>query len=207
MRIFGIDPGSARTGYGCVQTDGSRHRLVAFGSIAAPTGSSFPRKLQLIHQALAALIAEHRPDCIAIEDVFHARNVRSALKLGHARGVALLAAAEAGVPVAEYAPAEIKMAVVGYGRAEKRQMQHMVQMLLGLAEAPAPHDAADALAVAICHSHRAASPVAALTAALPPGARSWRDYRPQGARSRSGASGAPRATEPGRVQGPPPHKR
>mgnify|MGYP006146456269 CR=1 FL=1 len=93
MRIFGIDPGSTRTGYGCVQSDGSRHRLVCFGSISAPAGSTFPVKLKAIHSGLVALIAEHRPDFIAIEDLFHAKNVRSALKLGHARGVALLAAA------------------------------------------------------------------------------------------------------------------
>ena len=182
MKIFGIDPGSARTGYGCVQTDGSRHRLVTFGSISAPAGSAFPEKLQVIHRALVALIREHRPDCIAIEDVFHARNVRSALKLGHARGVALLAAMEAGVPIAEYSPAEIKQAVVGYGRAEKPQMQHMVQVLLGLAEAPSPHDAADALAVAICHSHRAGSVVSKLTERLGLSdsrrPKSWRQYRP-----------------------------
>ena len=181
MRIFGIDPGSARTGYGCVQTDGSRHRLIVFGSISAPAGSAFPEKLDAIHRALVALIAEHRPDCIAIEDLFHAKNVRSALKLGHARGVALLAAIQAGVPVAEYSPSEIKQAIVGYGRAEKRQMQHMVQLLLGLSEAPAPHDAADALAVAICHSHRISSPVARLAANLPRAPRSWREFRPAGA--------------------------
>jgi len=178
VRIFGIDPGSTRTGYGCVQTDGSRHRLVICGSISAPAGSAFPLRLQVIHRELGALIRAHRPDCIAIEDVFHARNVRSALKLGHARGVALLAAMEAGVPIAEYSPAEIKQAVVGYGRAEKHQMQHMVQMLLGLETAPAPHDAADALAVAICHSHRASSAVAALTAELPRAPKSWRAFRP-----------------------------
>ena len=178
MKIFGIDPGSARTGYGCVQTDGSRHRLVTFGSISAPAGSAFPQKLQVIHRELVALIHEHRPDCIAIEDVFHARNVRSALKLGHARGVALLAAMEAGVPIAEYSPSEIKQAVVGYGRAEKPQMQHMVRVLLGLDEAPTPHDAADALAVALCHSHRAASIVSKLTADLPRAPKSWRQYRP-----------------------------
>jgi crossover junction endodeoxyribonuclease RuvC len=188
VRIFGIDPGSARTGYGCVQTEGSRHRLVAFGSISAPAGSAFPEKLDAIHRALVALIAEHRPDCIAIEDLFHARNVRSALKLGHARGVALLAAMQAGVPIAEYAPAEIKQAVVGYGRAEKGQIQQMVQLLLGLAEPPQPHDAADALAVAICHSHRVSSPVTRVAAeqraaASPRAAqpRSWRDFRPRSA--------------------------
>lgn len=180
MKIFGIDPGSARTGYGCVQTDGSRHRLVAFGSISAPAGSAFPEKLKVIHRELVILIADHRPDCIAIEDVFHARNVRSALKLGHARGVALLAAMEAGVPIAEYSPAEIKQAIVGYGRAEKQQMQHMVQMLLGLTQAPSPHDAADALAVALCHSHRASSIVSKMESELPAAARSWRQYRVAG---------------------------
>jgi len=178
VRIFGIDPGSTRTGYGCVQTDGSRHRLVICGSISAPAGSAFPLRLQVIHRELVALIRVHRPDCIAIEDVFHARNVRSALKLGHARGVALLAATEAGLPIAEYSPAEIKQAVVGYGRAEKHQMQHMVQMLLGLDTAPSPHDAADALAVAICHSHRASSVVAQLAGELPRAPKSWRAFRP-----------------------------
>jgi crossover junction endodeoxyribonuclease RuvC len=185
---------------------------VTFGSISAPAGSTFPVKLQVIHRALVALIHEHRPDCIAIEDVFHARNVRSALKLGHARGVALLAAMEAGVPIAEYSPSEIKQAVVGYGRAEKPQIQHMVQVLLGLAEAPTPHDAADALAVALCHSHRAGSVVSKLTERLGLSdsrrPKSWRQYRPEGgARERSGALGAPRATELGGVQGPPPPRK
>lgn len=178
MRIFGIDPGSVRTGYGCVQSDGNRHRLVCYGSIAAPAGAAFPDRLRTIHSGLVALIAEHRPDCVAIEDLFHARNVRSALRLGHARGVALLAAIEADLPIAEYAPAEIKQAVAAYGRAEKGQVQQMVQMLLGLSDVPSPHDAADALAVALCHAHRTASPVARLAAERPRGARSWRDWRP-----------------------------
>jgi crossover junction endodeoxyribonuclease RuvC len=177
--VFGIDPGSVRTGYGCVQSDGSRHRLVCFGAISSPAGSPFPLRLKAIHVGLVALIAEHRPDFIAIEDLFHAKNVRSALKLGHARGVALLAAMETGVPIAEYAPSEIKQAVVGYGRAEKSQVQHMVQMLLGLTEAPSPHDAADALAVALCHSARVSSPVATIAARLANGApKSWRDFKP-----------------------------
>ncbi len=179
MRIFGIDPGSVRTGYGCVQSDGSRHRLICFGTISSPADAAFPVRLKAIHVSLVALIAEHRPDFIAIEDLFHAKNVRSALKLGHARGVALLAAMEAGVPIAEYAPSEIKQAVVGYGRAEKRQVQHMVQMLLGLAEPPSPHDAADALAVALCHSARAASPVTRIAEKLAAGGpKSWRDFKP-----------------------------
>ncbi len=153
MRVFGIDPGSERTGYGCVETDGSRHHLVTCGAITARQTDAFPQRLARIHQQLALLIAEHRPDCVAIENLFHASNVRSALKLGHARGVAMLAAVEAGCPVIEYTPAEVKRAVVGYGRAEKHQVQQMIKLLLGLDRAPAPHDAADALAVAICHVH------------------------------------------------------
>jgi crossover junction endodeoxyribonuclease RuvC len=142
--IFGIDPGSERTGYGCVDSDGRRHRLVVCGTIASPVHSTFPERLTIIHAGLAALLAEHHPDCVAIENVFHAKNVRSALKLGHARGVALLAASGARVPIAEYTPAEIKRAVVGFGRAEKHQIGQMVKLLLGLEAPPAPHDAADA---------------------------------------------------------------
>jgi crossover junction endodeoxyribonuclease RuvC len=153
VRTFGIDPGSERTGYGCVESAGSRHRVVMCGAITTPPRASFPDKLLHIYRELATLIAECRPDCVAVENLFYAVNVRSALKLGHARGVAMLAAVEAGVPVMEYTPAEIKRAVVGYGRAEKQQVQHMVKLLLGLPAPPAPHDAADALAVAICHVH------------------------------------------------------
>lgn len=153
MRIFGIDPGSERTGYGCVETDGRVTRLVSCGAIVAAPADPFPQRLARIHRELLALLNGCGPDCVAIESLFHAVNVRSALKLGHTRGVAVLAAVEAGCPVAEYSPAEIKRAVVGYGRAEKHQVQHMVKLLLGLARAPSPHDAADALAVAICHLH------------------------------------------------------
>jgi crossover junction endodeoxyribonuclease RuvC len=153
VRVFGIDPGSERTGYGCVESDGSRHGIIACGAISTPASASFPEKLHQIHSRLAALLRECRPEAVAIENLFHAVNVRSALKLGHARGVAMLAAVEFGVPVFEYTPAEIKRAVVGYGRAEKPQVQHMVKLLLGLASVPSPHDAADALAVAICHVH------------------------------------------------------
>jgi len=181
VKIFGIDPGSDRTGYGCVESDGSRHRLVICGALTSAARTPFPERLLTIYDGLADLLERYRPDCVAIEDVFHARNVRSALTLGHARGVALVAATRAGVPVAAYAPAEIKRAVVGYGRAEKRQIQHMIRLLLGLDAAPTPHDAADALAVAICHLHHtgriadaAARPV---PARIVP--RRWRDYRPQ----------------------------
>jgi crossover junction endodeoxyribonuclease RuvC len=179
VKIFGIDPGSERTGYGCIETAGSRQHLVICGSLAAPAGATFPDRLKHIHAGLATLLARHRPDCVAVENIFHARNVRSALKLGHARGVALLAAAEAGLPVVEYTPAEIKRAVVGYGRAEKNQVQQMIKLLLGLDAAPSPHDVADALAVAICHVHTGTGIVAERAAAEKPrtNLRSWRQYR------------------------------
>ena len=180
MRTFGIDPGSERTGYGCVETDGSRHTIVVCGAITTPALAAFPDKLHQIHRRLTILLQESRPDAVAIENLFHAVNVRSALKLGHARGVAMLAAVEAGVPVFEYTPAEIKRAVVGYGRAEKPQVQHMVKLLLGLAAVPSPHDAADALAVAICHVH-ARPPASRVLGAVAPAksrATSWRTYRP-----------------------------
>ena len=187
MRIFGIDPGSERTGYGCVETDGRTPRLIICGAITAPADDPFPERLARIHRELISLLAGCTPDCVAIESLFHAVNVRSALKLGHARGVAVLAAVEAGCPVVEYSPAEVKRAVVGYGRAEKHQVQQMVQLLLGLAAPPSPHDAADALAIAICHLHSlppqirlkgdttSMDVVSGLSRTKP---RSWRQYRP-----------------------------
>jgi crossover junction endodeoxyribonuclease RuvC len=181
VKIFGIDPGSERTGYGCVEHSGSRHHLVLCGSLAAPAAATFPERLKHIHAGLTALLAECKPDCVAVETIFHARNVRSALKLGHARGVALLAASEAGLPVVEYAPTEIKRAVVGYGRAEKPQVQQMIKLLLGMDHAPSPHDVADALAVAICHLHSSTGTVAETIRhhRAPRGtARSWREFRP-----------------------------
>ena len=180
MKIFGIDPGSERTGYGCIEVIGSRHHLVICGSISAPARSTFPDKLQRIHSQLTLLLKKCQPESVAIENLFFSVNVRSALKLGHARGIALLAASEAGLPVAEYAPAEIKRAVVGYGRAEKDQVQQMIKLLLGLDLPPSPHDAADALAVAICHVHTATGIIAERAAAEKPATtmRSWRDYRP-----------------------------
>jgi crossover junction endodeoxyribonuclease RuvC len=179
VRVFGIDPGSDRTGYGCIDSDGRRHRLVLCGAIRAVATDTFPDKLAAIHATLTRILNECRPECVVIENLFYATNVRSALKLGHARGVAMLAAVEAGLPVIEYTPAEIKRAVVGYGRAEKPQVGQMVKLLLGLNSVPAPHDAADALAVAICHLHAGAR---AITAASPAGKgtpKSWRQYRPR----------------------------
>ena len=181
MRIFGIDPGSERTGYGCIDSLGGRHRLVASGILTAPSRSTFPERLHAIHTGLAALLERHRPECVAVENIFFAKNVRSALKLGHARGIALLAASEAAIPVVEYTPAEIKRSVVGYGRAEKQQVQAMMKLLLGLDAVPSPHDVADALAVAICHIHTSSNIIsrvadAGRTPSRP--ARSWRQYRP-----------------------------
>ncbi len=175
MRVFGIDPGSERTGYGCVDSDGRRHQLVRCGAVHAGAGATFPDQLSIIFRELTAVLAECRPECVAIENVFHAVNARSALKLGHARGVAMLAAIEAGVAVVEYTPAEIKRSVVGYGRAEKGQVAQMVKLLLGLDAIPKPHDATDALAVAICHLHNGVGAVAQKSVSSP---RSWRNYRP-----------------------------
>ena len=193
MRVFGIDPGSQRTGYGCIDSDGRRHRLVLCGAVRAGIGATFPDQLSIIYRSLSALLAEHRPECVVIESIFYAANARSALKLGHARGVAMLAAIETGVPVIEYTPAEIKRAVVGYGRAEKQQVGQMVKLLLGLDAVPTPHDAADALAIAICHLHRGktvsdtgrAKNLSKVSDRAPrkkravsDTVRSWRDYRP-----------------------------
>jgi crossover junction endodeoxyribonuclease RuvC len=179
--VFGIDPGSARTGYGCVESDGHRHRLVACGALTMPARAPFPDRLVAIHRGLADLLAAARPDCVAVENVFHASNARSALILGHARGVAVLAAREAGLPVVEYTPAEVKRAVVGYGRAEKLQVQQMVRLLLGLDVPPTPHDVADALAIAICHLH-SLGPIEAAAGRRGRAPASWRRYTPRVAR-------------------------
>lgn len=155
MRIFGVDPGSRVTGYGVISAEGSRLRCLDYGKIealAARGDNSLAVRLRRIHEALVQLIERHAPDAMAVEEVFHAVNVQSALKLGHARGVVLLAAAEAGIPVLEYSALAVKKSVVGYGRAEKSQVQMMVKTLLRLSQIPQPHDAADALAVAICHN-------------------------------------------------------
>jgi crossover junction endodeoxyribonuclease RuvC len=183
VRIFGIDPGSERTGYGCVETDGRRHHLVVCGAVIAPANDPFPQRLARIHQELSRLLVTCQPSCVAVESLFHAVNARTALKLGQARGVAILAAVEAGCDIVEYTPAEIKRAVVGYGRAEKHQVQQMTKLLLGLDAPPAPHDVADALAVAICHLHsmapsRVRTQLRAAAAGSRPVARSWRHYRP-----------------------------
>jgi crossover junction endodeoxyribonuclease RuvC len=154
MRICGIDPGSERTGFGIVDTDGSLHQAVLFGAIRTSPRRPFHERLLKIHRELSDILTREKPEVMAIEGVFYSANVQSALKLGHVRGVALLAAAQQKMKVVEYSPLEIKSSIVGYGRAEKSQVQAMVQFLLRLPEIPTPDDAADALAVAICHSNR-----------------------------------------------------
>jgi crossover junction endodeoxyribonuclease RuvC len=153
MRILGIDPGSESTGYGIIESDGSEHHPVVYGAIRTDIRSPFHERLLEIHRELTNLLESNGVDSVAVEEVFYAANVQSALKLGHARGVALLAAAGHGISLFEYSPLEIKNSIVGYGRAEKGQVQAMVKFLLKLHEIPTPDDAADALAVAICHAH------------------------------------------------------
>lgn len=155
---MGIDCGTEYTGFGVVEllADDSLQCRVC-GAIKLSPRESMASRLDRVFRELGGLIAEHQPEEVAIEEVFYSVNAKSALKLGQVRGVAMLAASTAGLKVAEYAPLSIKSAVVGYGRAEKAQVQHMVARLLGLAEVPEPADAADALAVAICHLHTAAT--------------------------------------------------
>ena len=158
MRVLGIDCGTECTGYGVVELCRNDTLMcLTCGAIRLSAREPLPSRLASIFRRLGEIIAEHQPDAVAIEDVFYAVNVKSALKLGQVRGVAMLAAATAGLEVAEYAPLSIKSAVVGYGKAEKQQVQHMVTRLLKLAEIPEPPDAADALAIAICHLHTSAT--------------------------------------------------
>jgi len=156
MRVLGIDCGSEITGYGVVeQTRQQTLEFVTAGAIRLRSDKTLPQRLGEVFTELCEVIHQHELTCVAIEDVFYAANAKSALKLGHVRGVAMLAAAHCGLSVAEYAPLAIKSAVVGYGRAEKSQVQEMVARLLRLERTPEPADIADALAIAICHIHTA----------------------------------------------------
>ncbi len=151
MLVLGIDPGTALCGYGLVRADGDEMSLVAYGAVSTPAKMPLAERLLQIHQELRDLIATHHPESAAVEKLFFSKNTRTALAVGHARGVVLLSAAEAGLPVYEYTPNEVKQAIVGYGGADKNQMQQMVRMLLHLDFVPEPDDAADAVAIAICH--------------------------------------------------------
>ena len=151
MRVIGVDPGSETTGYGVIDSDGRRYELVEYAGIRGPKHVSFAERLLAISRKLEEVIERLSPQACAVEDTFYAVNVKSALKLGQARGAVLVAAARAGIEVFEYSPLEIKSALVGYGRAEKQQVQEMVRVLLKLSTRPEPLDASDALAIAICH--------------------------------------------------------
>jgi crossover junction endodeoxyribonuclease RuvC len=155
--VLGIDPGTARTGYGVVTGSGPSLRALDHGCFETIDDRPLGARLLLIHEALVDLIETHRPEAMGIERLFFNRNVQTAFAVGQARGVALLAAAQHALPVFEYGPHEVKVAVTGYGRASKEQVQRMVQLLLGMTELPRPDDAADALAVAVCTLHAASS--------------------------------------------------
>ncbi|MFM8322631.1 MAG: crossover junction endodeoxyribonuclease RuvC [Chloroflexota bacterium] len=156
MLVIGVDPGTATTGYGVVRenADGSLS-MVAYGAIQTPAGAPMPERLLELHRQLSEILLLHRPQSGAVEKLFFARNVTNAITVGQGRGVALLVLAQAGVTIAEYTPMEVKQAVAGYGGAQKPQIQAMVKALLNLEQIPRPDDAADALAVAICHAHSA----------------------------------------------------
>jgi crossover junction endodeoxyribonuclease RuvC len=158
MRILGIDCGAERTGYGIIDSDGREHRLVTLGVIRARPNRPPERRLAEIARGLRAVIGQWGPEAAAIEEVFHGANVKTTLRLAHVRGAAMLTVAEAGLECGEYSPSEVKTSVVGYGRAEKSQVQMMVRSLLGLAREVESEDAADALAVAICHATRRLPP-------------------------------------------------
>lgn len=152
MRVLGVDPGTAITGYGVVDYDGAL-RLVECGAIVTPARMALPERLLAIHSDLSAVIHRCHPEAVAVEELFFSANVRTAMSVGHARGVVLLAAAQANLPIYHYKPSEVKQAVTGYGGATKRQIQEMVRMLLGMEAVLSPDDVADAVAIAICHAH------------------------------------------------------
>jgi crossover junction endodeoxyribonuclease RuvC len=155
MRVLGIDPGSETLGWGVVDGTGSKYLLVGYGTVRSNPREKFSKRLLNIYNGVAELMAEHSPDVLSVEDTFYAVNVGVALKLGQVRGTMLLLAEQRGIEIAEYAPRLVKQTVVGYGGAEKQQIQQMVKVLLGMETIPTPHDAADALAIAICHFHHA----------------------------------------------------
>ena len=185
MRVLGIDPAAAgKTGYGVIETDGRRFRTLHFGALAATrksAGDGFPARLEQIHRQIVKLVEEFHPDAVAIEGIFAALNVKTALKLAEVRGVVQLAAAHSNIPVHSYSPREIKASIAGYGHAGKLQMQQMVRALLNLREIPQPADAADALAVALCHiqSTEARARFDVATAPLPGRTNSHRPARIQ----------------------------
>ncbi len=153
MKVLGIDPGTATTGYGILEQVAGKAQLLEYGIINTAAKTSMPERLLKIQREMNRLLLEHKPDVVAVEEIFYFKNAKTIVTVAQGRGVILLTAAAAGIAVAEYTPLQVKQAVVGYGQAEKRQVQYMVQRLLNMKELPRPDDAADALAIAICHLH------------------------------------------------------
>jgi crossover junction endodeoxyribonuclease RuvC len=179
IRVLGVDPAAAgATGFAVVEVDGATARSLRFGALKFPARSAFGARLCEIHKFIAALVEEYSPDAVAVESVFTALNMSSALKLAEVRGVVLLAAAQASIPAHSYSPREVKASIAGYGAATKQQMQCMVKAQLGLCESPEPPDAADALAIALCHAHMA-NAKARMAAAMAPSGTSSRNSSPR----------------------------
>ena len=160
MIILGIDPGLATIGWGVVATDGVRHKALAYGSIITPAGIPTGTRLKMLYDELRAIISKYQPEVMAVEELFFNTNQTTGIRVAEARGVILLCAEQTGVKLAEYTPLQVKQSVVGYGRAEKKQVITLVTMMLGLKEPPKPDDTADALAIAICHAHSGGSRLA-----------------------------------------------
>ena len=161
MKILGIDPGYAIIGYGVLDYQNNHFTVIDYGAITTDAGVPFNRRLEIIFDELSALLEKHRPDAMSVEKVFYNNNAKTVIDVSQARGVIMLAAQKARVPVFEYTPLQVKQSVVGYGRAEKKQIQEMTKRILNLQEVPKPDDTADALAMAICHGHTGASQLGA----------------------------------------------
>lgn len=153
MRILGIDPGIATVGFGVIEFDNRKFETIEYGAVFSPSNESMPARLKMVYDDMSYIIDKFKPDEVAVEELFFNTNVKTAIAVGQARGVLILSAANRGIPVYEYTPLQVKQAVVGYGRAEKNQVQQMVKAILGLCDVPKPDDTADALAVAVCHAH------------------------------------------------------
>ncbi len=154
MRILGVDPGTLALGYGIIEKKGQAMRVLDYGCLKMTSRQAFPARLKAIYDEISRLVVTFKPDQFAVESLFYAKNPKVAIKMGHARGVVIVAAANQNIPTSEYAPREIKQSVVGNGGASKEQVQRMLKQILGLPEVPEPLDASDALAVAVCHLHR-----------------------------------------------------
>lgn len=157
MRILGIDPGYATTGFGLIEAEAGQYRLLQYGTITTPTDMTFPQRLEMLYDDMVRLIASTNPDAIAVEELFWGRNITTGIGVSHGRGVILLASAKSGVPIYEYTPMQVKQAVVGYGKAEKSQVMDMTRRILKMKEVARPDDAADAIAIALCHGRSSSS--------------------------------------------------